>query len=698
VEPSATHRAIDGVWRIESGRRVAGLTRVVRDVSVAEDLAQDALVAALQQWPREGIPTNPGAWLIATAKRRGIDALRRRVTLERKQELIGRELQIVQQLDQPDLMAQVDDVQDDVLRLVFMTCHPVLSRDARVALTLRLLGGLSTPEIARAFLVSEGTITQRIVRAKRTLTQARVPFEVPGRDELGSRLAAVLEVIYLVFNEGYAATAGEHWVRPALCQDALRLGRVLAALMPREAEVHGLLALMELQASRLRARVGAHGEPVLLADQDRARWDHLLVQRGLAELHAAEQLGGALGPYALQGAIAGCHARARSVEETDWPRIVALYDGLAALTGSPVVELNRAVAVTMAFGPEAGMELVDALADEPALRGYHRLPSVRGDLLVRLGRHDEAREEFLRRRSLRQRLRARAAPLARSKLQRVSRACHARGTPARERGGVSPPAKADPRSGGRANRPSCPDRPIRRISLRRVSVSCGLVRRVSRRPQPLRNHSEDNMRKLILHMIISTDGFVSTEDGNVNPAAHWSEEIQRHYTDLFDRAGGVVFGRNLYEQYVGHYSKVAAGEISAETDLAPEDADNEHFVASHLAWTKRLMDMDKFVVSNSLPPTTPAIGVISGDIAAQIQQLKQQDGGDLLLMCGPSLFAVLNASQLIDEYMFYVYPNALGRGKHLYRDVAAPISLTPERSVPFADGMELREYTPEYAA
>jgi len=271
VEPSATHRAIDGVWRIESARLVAGLTRVVRDVSVAEDLAQDALVAALQQWPREGIPTNPGAWLIATAKRRGIDALRRRVTLERKQELIGRELQIVQQLDQPDLMAQVDDVQDDVLRLVFMTCHPVLSRDARVALTLRLLGGLSTPEIARAFLVSEGTITQRIVRAKRTLTQARVPFEVPGRDELGSRLAAVLEVIYLVFNEGYAATAGEHWVRPALCQDALRLGRVLAALMPREAEVHGLLALMELQASRLRARVGAHGEPVLLADQDRAR-------------------------------------------------------------------------------------------------------------------------------------------------------------------------------------------------------------------------------------------------------------------------------------------------------------------------------------------------------------------------------------------------------------------------------------------
>ena len=396
MESSATDGAIDAVWRIESARLVAGLTRIVRDVSVAEDLAQDALVAALQQWPREGIPVNPGAWLMATAKRRGIDALRRRVTLERKQELIGRELRILQQLDQPDLVAQVDEIQDDVLRLIFMTCHPVLSRDARVALTLRLLGGLSTPEIARAFLVSEGTITQRIVRAKRTLTQARVPFEVPGRNEIDERLSAVLEVIYLVFNEGYAATAGEHWIRPALCQDALRLGRVLAALMPREGEVHGLLALMELQASRLRARVGPHGEPVLLADQDRAMWDHLLVQRGLAALRRAEELSGALGPYTLQATIAACHARARSVAEIDWPRIVALYDGLAALTGSPVVELNRAVAVTMAFGPEAGMELVDALADDPALRGYHRLPSVRGDLLVRLGRLDEAREEFLR--------------------------------------------------------------------------------------------------------------------------------------------------------------------------------------------------------------------------------------------------------------------------------------------------------------
>jgi RNA polymerase sigma factor (sigma-70 family) len=396
VAASATHRAIDAVWRIESARLIAGLARIVRDVAVAEDLAQDALVAALEQWPEEGIPHNPGAWLMATAKRRGVDALRRRVTLERKQELIARELQILQQLDQPDLVAQVDDVQDDVLRLIFMTCHPVLSRQARVALTLRLLGGLSTPEIARASLVSEGAVTQRIVRAKRTLAEARVPFEVPGRDELADRLSAVLEVIYLVFNEGYAATAGEHWVRPALCRDALRLGRVLAALMPREPEVHGLLALMELQASRLRARVGPHGEPVLLADQDRARWDGLLVQRGLAVLRRAEELGGALGPYVLQAAIAACHARARSVDETDWRRVVALYDALAALTGSPVVELNRAVAVTRAFGPEAGLELVDALAGEPALRGYHLLPSVRGDLLLRLGRPAEARDEFVR--------------------------------------------------------------------------------------------------------------------------------------------------------------------------------------------------------------------------------------------------------------------------------------------------------------
>jgi RNA polymerase sigma factor (sigma-70 family) len=396
VSPSATHRAIEAVWRIESARLIAGLTRIVRDVAVAEDLAQDAFLAALEQWPESGIPEKPGAWLMATAKRRGIDALRRRVVLERKRELIARELEILQQLDHPDLAARVEDVQDDVLRLIFMTCHPVLSRQARVALTLRLLGGLSTPEIARAFLISEGTVAQRIVRAKRTLGEARVPFEVPGRDELTERLSAVLEVIYLVFNEGYAASGGEHWIRPALCEDALRLGRILAALMPREPEVQGLLALMELQASRLRARVGPHGEPVLLADQDRARWDHLLLQRGLAGLRRAEKLSGALGPYTLQAAIAACHAQARSVKETDWPRIVALYDGLAALTGSPVVELNRAVAVTMAFGPEAGLELVDSLADEPALRGYHLLPSVRGDILERLGRLAEAREEFER--------------------------------------------------------------------------------------------------------------------------------------------------------------------------------------------------------------------------------------------------------------------------------------------------------------
>ena len=391
---SATQRTIDAVWRIESTRLIAGLTRIVRDVSVAEDLAQDALVAALEQWPRSGIPGNPAAWLMITARRRGIDALRRRVALERKQELIGRELELLQQLDHGDLAAQIDEVQDDVLRLIFMTCHPVLSRDTRVALTLRLLGGLSTPEIARAFLIGEGTVAQRIVRAKRTLSAARVPFEVPRRDELADRLPAVLEVIYLVFNKGYAATAGEDWMRPALCQDALRLGRILAALMPRHGEVHGLLSLMELQASRMRARTGPDGEPVLLADQDRARWDHLLVARGLAALRRAEELSGALGPHTLQAAIAACHARARSLEATDWPRIVALYDALAALTGSPVVELNRAVAVSRAFGPQAGLELVDALADEPALRGYHLLPSIRGDLLARLGRPAQAREQF----------------------------------------------------------------------------------------------------------------------------------------------------------------------------------------------------------------------------------------------------------------------------------------------------------------
>jgi RNA polymerase sigma factor (sigma-70 family) len=396
VTTAATQGAIEAVWKIESAQLIAGLTRIVGDVAVAEDLAQDAFVAALEQWPRSGVPEKPGAWLMAVAKRRGIDTLRRRVTLERKQELLGREQEMLRQLDRPDLAAQVEEVEDDVLRLVFMTCHPVLSKDARVALTLRLLGGLSTPEIARAFLVSEGTVAQRIVRAKRTLAEARVPFEVPGSDELGERLAAVLEVIYLVFNEGYAATAGEDWTRPALCGDALRLGRILAALMPREPEAQGLLSLIELQASRLRARVGPHGEPVLLADQDRARWDQLLARRGLAALRRAEKLSGALGPYTLQAAIAACHARAASVEEAEWPRIVALYDALAAVTGSPVVELNRAVAVSMAFGPEAGLELVDSLAAESALRDYHLLPAVRADLLVRLRRPAEAREELIR--------------------------------------------------------------------------------------------------------------------------------------------------------------------------------------------------------------------------------------------------------------------------------------------------------------
>lgn len=393
---SGANRAIDAIWRIESARLIAGLTRIVRDVSTAEDLAQDALVAALEQWPRSGIPENPGAWLMATAKRRGVDMFRRRVTLARKQELLARDLEILQQLDQTALAAQVEDVQDDILRLIFLTCHPILSREARVALTLRLLGVLSTPEIARAFLLGEAAVAQRIVRAKRTLAEARVPFELPGRDELAGRLSSVLEVIYLVFNEGYAATAGDDWARPELCGHALRLGRILAALMAEEPEVHGLLALMELQSSRLRARVGPRGEPVLLADQDRTRWDHLLVGRGLSGLERAQSLSGALGTYTLQAAIAACHARATSVEETDWQRIVALYDGLVSLTGSPVVELNRAVAVTMAYGPEAGLELLDELAEDPALKAYHPLPGVRGDLLARLGRMGEAREEFIR--------------------------------------------------------------------------------------------------------------------------------------------------------------------------------------------------------------------------------------------------------------------------------------------------------------
>jgi RNA polymerase sigma factor (sigma-70 family) len=396
VPGSDVHRAIDAVWRIESARVIAGVARIVRDVGLAEDLAQEALVAALEQWPESGVPDNPGAWLTGTAKHRAIDLLRRRATLERKREEIGRALEREQELE-PDLDAAIDDeIGDDLLRLVFVACHPVLSTESRVALTLRLLGALTTDEIARAFLVKESTVAQRIVRAKRTLAEAEVPFEVPPKNELAERLASVLEVIYLVFNEGYAATAGDDWMRPGLCEDALRLGRILAGLLPEEPEVHGLVALMEIQASRTRARTGPGGEPVLLLDQDRARWDHLLIRRGLAALERAERLGGALGPYALQGAIAACHARARKPEDTDWVRIAELYAALAQIVPSPVVELNRAVALGMAFGPEAGLELVDSLASEPSLAGYHLLPSVRGDLLAKLGRSDEARAEFER--------------------------------------------------------------------------------------------------------------------------------------------------------------------------------------------------------------------------------------------------------------------------------------------------------------
>jgi RNA polymerase sigma factor (sigma-70 family) len=409
-----THRAIDAVWRIESPRLIAGLARMTRDVGLAEDLAQDALVTALEQWPQSGVPDNPGAWLMATAKNRAIDRLRRNQLLDRKHEELGREV-AVREMTVPDLDSALDDdVGDDLLRLVFVSCHPVLSTDARVALTLRLLGGLTTEEIARAFLIPEPTIAQRIVRAKRTLAEKHVPFEVPRRAELAERLSSVLEVIYLIFNEGYSATAGDDWMRPGLCEDALRLGRILAELTPKEPEVHGLVGLMEIQSSRSRARTGPSGEPVLLLDQNRAQWDYLLIRRGLAALERADKLGAARGPYAVQGAIAACHARARAPEETDWARIVELYDQLAQLIPSPVVELNRAVAVGMAFGPGSALELVDTLTSEPALANYHLLPSVRGDLLKKLGRFEEARSEFERAAELTQNARERKLLLERA--------------------------------------------------------------------------------------------------------------------------------------------------------------------------------------------------------------------------------------------------------------------------------------------
>jgi RNA polymerase sigma factor (sigma-70 family) len=416
VTATDTHSAIDAVWRIESARIIAGLARIVRDVGLAEELAQDALVAALQQWPESGIPDNPGAWLMATAKNRAIDFFRRNKRLERKHEELGRELQAQQEMAVPDFNAALDDdIGDDLLRLVFTACHPVLSSEARVALTLRLLGGLTTEEIARAFLVPEPTVAQRIVRAKRTLSEARVPFEVPRGPELSARLSSVLEVIYLTFNEGYSATAGEDWMRPALCEDALRLGRILAELVPNEPEVHSLVALMEIQASRAGARVGPSGEPILLLEQNRARWDQLLIHRGLAALQRAEKLGGALGPYALQAAIAACHGRARTAAETDWRRIAALYEALARLTPSPIVELNRAVALAMAFGPASGLELIDSLASEPSLKAYHLLPSVRGDFLFKLSRFAEAQAEFERAASLTRNARERELLLDRAR-------------------------------------------------------------------------------------------------------------------------------------------------------------------------------------------------------------------------------------------------------------------------------------------
>ncbi len=412
---SDTHGAIEAVWRIESARIIAGIARMVGDLGVAEDLAQDALVAALERWPEAGVPENPGAWLMTTAKNRALDSLRRRKLLERKHAELGQEIDDRQDSPEAELAETIDDpVGDDLLGLIFTACHPVLSTEARVALTLRLLGGLTTAEIARAFLVPEPTIAQRIVRAKRALARARVSFEVPRGADLEARLPSVLEVIYLVFNEGYSATAGEDWMRPALCEDALRLGRVLAGLVPEEPEVHGLVALMEIQASRANARVGPAGEPILLLDQNRARWDRLLIRRGLAALARAERLSGAPGPYTLQAAIAACHAQARTAAETDWQRIAALYFALTQIAPSPVVELNRAVAVGMAFGPAAGLELVDALASEPVLRSYHLLPAVRGDLLEKLGRVAEARAEFERAASLTRNVRERALLMERA--------------------------------------------------------------------------------------------------------------------------------------------------------------------------------------------------------------------------------------------------------------------------------------------
>jgi RNA polymerase sigma-70 factor (ECF subfamily) len=415
VTATEAHRAIEAVWRIESARLIASLARLVGDVGQAEDLAQDALVAALERWPTAGVPDNPGAWLMATARHRAVDLLRRRSMLDRKHQILGHELADQQEQGVPALEAALDDpVGDDLLRLIFIACHPILSTDARVALTLRLVGGLTTPEIARAFLVPEPTVAQRIVRAKRTLADAKIPFELPPRSELGERQGSVLEVIYLIFNEGYAATAGDDWMRPALCEDALRLGRILAGLASDEPEVHGLVALMEIQASRARARVGPSGEPILLLDQDRSRWDQLLIGRGLAALDRAEAAGGVRGPYAIQAAIAACHARARKAEDTDWNRIVALYEDLLRMTPSPVVALNHAVAVSMARGPAAGLALVDALADEPALQGYHLLPSVRGELLARLSRDEEARSEFARAAEMTRNARERDLLLARA--------------------------------------------------------------------------------------------------------------------------------------------------------------------------------------------------------------------------------------------------------------------------------------------